>query len=229
MNGAGHIALKEKHPKWFKMKIERRELLKEIPPESAVNVLLACWEYLETMEVPEGLAPMEKIAFYAFFPDMEEAWANYEQKINARKKGGSNDNGRYRTISNETEEETEEESFSLQEKEKSIKPRRKRPGSLPRKERGEYGWVKLTDAELERLLAEFGEAETARAIQYVDESAQSTGNKNRWKDWNLVVRKCIRGKWGQGKGEQSQPSAPDVPVGMRRETGPDGLTKWVRT
>lgn len=113
-------------------------------------------------------------------------------------------------------------------KEESITTGRKRPGTLPRKERGEYGWVKLTDAELERLVAEFGEAETARAIQYIDESAQSTGNKNKWKDWNLVVRKCIRGKWGQGSGEAASPSVPDVPEGMRQETGPDGRTRWVR-
>ena len=96
-------------------------------------------------------------------------------------------------------------------KEESITTGRKRPGTLPRKERGEYGWVKLTDAELERLVAEFGEAETARAIQYIDESAQS-----------------IRGKWGQGSGEPATPSVPDVPEGMRQETGPDGRTRWVR-
>lgn len=93
---------------------------------------------------------------------------------------------------------------------------------------GEYHWVKLTQGQHDRLVAEFGEAETARAIQYIDESAQSTGNKNKWKDWNLVVRKCIRGKWGQGSGEAASPSVPDVPEGMRQETGPDGRTRWVR-
>lgn len=77
---------KEKHPTWFKMKIERRQLIKQLPAETAVNVLLACWDYLETGEIPESLQPMEKIAFSAFFPDMEEAWARYEQRINARNK-----------------------------------------------------------------------------------------------------------------------------------------------
>ena len=78
--------IKEKHPTWFKMKIERRKLIRDLPSETAVNVLLACWDYLETMETPEGLSPIEKIAFPAFFPDMEEAWTRYEQRINAKKK-----------------------------------------------------------------------------------------------------------------------------------------------
>nr|DAO93909.1 MAG TPA: replisome organizer [Bacteriophage sp.] len=61
---------------------------------------------------------------------------------------------------------------------------------------GQYGWVKLTDSEYSRLLADLGETELARCIAYVDESAQSTGNKNKWKDWNLTVRKCHRDGWG---------------------------------
>ena len=39
------------------------------------------------------------------------------------------------------------------------------------------------------LLGIHGEDTIKQAITYVDESAQSTGNKNRWKDWNLVLRK----------------------------------------
>lgn len=76
--------IKEKHPFWFKMRIERRQLIKQLPPETAVNVLLACWEYLETAEIPPELDPMERIAFSAFFPDMEEAWRLYEQRIKAK-------------------------------------------------------------------------------------------------------------------------------------------------
>lgn len=83
--------IKEKHPSWFKMKIERRQLIKQLPTETAVNVLLACYDYLETGEMPESLHPMERIAFSAFFPDMEEAWQRYEQRINARNKGTSTD------------------------------------------------------------------------------------------------------------------------------------------
>jgi hypothetical protein len=61
---------------------------------------------------------------------------------------------------------------------------------------GQYGWVKLTDAEYQRLVDEFGERVISHYITYIDESAQSNGNKNKWKDWNLVIRRAIKGKWG---------------------------------
>ena len=61
---------------------------------------------------------------------------------------------------------------------------------------GEYGWVRLTQEEYDRLLCDLGETELSRCIRYVDESAQSTGNKNKWSDWNLVLRKCSRDRWG---------------------------------
>lgn len=70
------------------------------------------------------------------------------------------------------------------------------PTKQTRKPHGEYGWVKLTDDEFNRLLNDLGEVEVKRCIAYVDESAQSTGNKNKWRDWNLVIRKCSRNGWG---------------------------------
>ena len=78
-------------------------------------------------------------------------------------------------------------------------PRRRRaapPEQKVRHKRGEYGWVKLTDEEFERLRHELGDEELQRCIAYIDESAQATGNKNKWKDWNLVIRKCNRDSWG---------------------------------
>ena len=57
----------------------------------------------------------------------------------------------------------------------------------------------LTEEEYERLQSEFGSEELLRCIKYVDESAQSTGNKNKWKDWNLVLRKCHRERCGMGR------------------------------
>lgn len=81
-----HEKLK-KHPNWFKMKLERRELIRQLAPETAVSVLLACWEYLETGEKPTNLSPIESVAFASFMPDMEEAWARYLQRINAKNNG----------------------------------------------------------------------------------------------------------------------------------------------
>ena len=79
------------------------------------------------------------------------------------------------------------------------------PKPPARKSYGKFGWVKLTDEEYHRLLNDFGEAEVKRCIAYVDESAQTTGNKNKWRDWNLVVRKCHREGWGR-KNQNYQPA-----------------------
>ena len=108
--------IKERHPTWFKMKIERRQLIRQLPTDTAVNVLLACWDYLETGETPETLLPMEKIAFSAFFPDMEEAWESYEKRIKNGSLGGRRANNRMGPYGTEedTEEETEEETECIQ-------------------------------------------------------------------------------------------------------------------
>lgn len=67
-----------------------------------------------------------------------------------------------------------------------------------RHKRGAFGWVKLTDAEYNRIISEFGEETALHYIAYVDESAEQTGNKNKWKNWNLTVRKAIKNRWGGG-------------------------------
>lgn len=67
---------------------------------------------------------------------------------------------------------------------------------------GEFGWVKLSDEEHAKLTADLGVEELERCIRYVDESAQQSGNRNRWKDWNLVIRKCSRDRWGLDRQQQ---------------------------
>lgn len=72
----------------------------------------------------------------------------------------------------------------------------KEPGKPIVRKYSEYGWVRLTDDQYQKLVEDIGEANAKRCIAYVDESAQTSGNKNKWKDWNLVVRKCHRDGWG---------------------------------
>ena len=73
-----------------------------------------------------------------------------------------------------------------------------KPTQFPtqKKKYGVYGWVRLTDEQYNKLLSDLGQMELDRCIQYIDESAQQTGNKNKWKDWNLVIRRCSRERWG---------------------------------
>ena len=72
-----------------------------------------------------------------------------------------------------------------------------KPPAPAKKPFSQYGWVKLTQEEYNRLVVDLGETEAKRCIDYVDEAAQSTGNKNTWKDWNIVVRQCSRNGWGK--------------------------------
>ena len=60
---------------------------------------------------------------------------------------------------------------------------------------GVYGRVLLTENELNRLYDELGQKEANSCINYVDELAETNGNKYKWKNWNLVVRKCHREQW----------------------------------
>ena len=71
------------------------------------------------------------------------------------------------------------------------------PAHAKRQKWGQYGWVLLTPEEHNRLMTDLGAAELDRCIRYIDEAAQSSGNKNKWKDWNLVIRRCSREGWGQ--------------------------------
>ena len=73
-----------------------------------------------------------------------------------------------------------------------------------RHKHGQYGWIRLSEKEYSRLSNDLGEAELKRCIAYVDEAAQSTGNKNKWRDWNLVLRRCHRDGWGVGKTSAKQ-------------------------
>ena len=78
-----------------------------------------------------------------------------------------------------------------------------KPPTPARRKYGAYGWVRLTDDEHDRLEHDLGAVELARCIAYIDESAQGNGNKNRWKDWNLVIRRCSREGWGRNRPQGS--------------------------
>lgn len=73
------------------------------------------------------------------------------------------------------------------------------PPTPARNARGDYGWVKLTDEEFQRLEQQLGADELRRCVAYIDESAQQTGNKNGWKDWFVVIQRCHREGWGPPK------------------------------
>ena len=84
---------------------------------------------------------------------------------------------------------------------------------------GQYGWIKLTDAQYQKLQKDIGQAELDRCIQYIDESAQSNHNKNHWTDWNLVIRRCYRGGWGLDTKPNSKPKQYTTATNYKAPTG----------
>lgn len=92
-------------------------------------------------------------------------------------------------------------------------PKSSKPKSEIKYKYGEYGWVQLSDEQYGSLLRDLGQVELDRCISYIDESAQSSGNKNRWKDWNLVIRRCHREGWGLRRQSYGQAQAPKQQAG----------------
>jgi hypothetical protein len=91
---------------------------------------------------------------------------------------------------------------------------------------GEYGWIRLTDIQYQRLLNELGQAELERCIKLIDESAQGTGNKNKWKDWNLTIRRCSREKWGvKSYGSPTAPKSKPIYQSQQTQQTPEQARK----
>ena len=60
---------------------------------------------------------------------------------------------------------------------------------------GEYKRIRLKDSQYEKLVTEFGKDKTDLAITKLDEYVQSNNNKNKYKDFYLVLRKVIKENW----------------------------------
>lgn len=114
----------------------------------------------------------------------------------------------------EKENEKKNEKKNKKEKESIL-----RPGAAPAEAEktvyGKFGWIRLSAQEHARLLGELGQAELDRCIAYIDESAQSTGNKNHWLDWEVVLRRCHTNGWGLERRAQRQ----EIPKGASGRLG----------
>ena len=81
--------------------------------------------------------------------------------------------------------------------EESIKEESTLPSTPPSKHKyGEYGCVLLTTSQYDKLVSDYGDKNYIdKVINRVDELCKMTGNKYKWKDFNLVIRKVIRENW----------------------------------
>lgn len=60
---------------------------------------------------------------------------------------------------------------------------------------GTYKRIKLTEEQYNKLIDEFGENYIKQIIEKLDEYVESNNNKNKYSNYNLVIRKAIREKW----------------------------------
>lgn len=93
---------------------------------------------------------------------------------------------------------------------------------------GEFGWVKLTAAQYERLKDRLGYEELHRCITYVDEAAQSTGNRNRWKDWYLVLRRCHENQWYEKRHISTKQDIPKGASGILGDAELEAIQRVLR-
>ena len=60
---------------------------------------------------------------------------------------------------------------------------------------GTYKRIKLTEEQYQKLKEEFGEDYINQVINKLDEYVESNNNKNKYSNYNLVIRKAIRENW----------------------------------
>lgn len=172
-------------------------------PESRAQAYDAICAYALYGQEPnlDSFSDFSAIAFELIKPNLDSS----RKKAENGKAGGSKKQNKSKKEANKKQEQIESENEDKKEKEKENKIEIEKEceyNNTPIIEKvekikfGEYGWVKLKPEDYNRLISDYGESEVKRAIRYIDESSQSSGNKNKWKDWNLVVRRCIREGWG---------------------------------
>lgn len=164
------------------------EAISPLPKTVQVEAIMALCAYALDDVEPDGLSPMAAALFLLVRPSLDAS-----AKMSS---GGKKRAKRPQPAAEDPAPQAEPREEPAQEEAPSEKKAPAKPPAPLRKARAPYGWVKLTDAEYERLCRDLGEAEATYWIRLVDEMAQSTWNKNGWKDWNLTVRRAAREKWG---------------------------------
>lgn len=219
-----------------------RRSCEKLTDQELGRLFRALLDYSETGISPD-LTGRESIAFDFIACDIDRAKEAYEKRCASNAENGKK-GGRPKTEKTEGflekpngffENPTKPKKAKEKEKEKEKKKEKEnvkesigaagdQPPTLPRHKYGEYGWVKLTDDEYNRLLDDLGETELLRCIKYVDESAQGNHNKNKWSDWNLVVRKCHRDGWGLK--QKSKHDAGSYLESQKQRDGADWMLKY---
>ena len=179
----------------------------ELTKEQVGSLTLAMMRFQSRGEMPVDLDPMCKVFWSVIHEDLKRARLKYDTAVANGKKGGRPPNSPKKAEqTNENPEKgiTKTESKTTTKTESTPQSTSTNTGSAPavaagvcgeKKSFGEFGWIKLTQAQHEKLVTMMGHEELNRCIVYIDELAQSTGNRSRWKDWYLILRRCHEKRW----------------------------------
>lgn len=194
------------------------EAIRTLSAKDREKLIMAICEYALDEKEPE-LSGAAAACFVLVRPTLDVGRRKSENRTGTNQKQTKN---KTKTNEEQTRKEKEKEKEKEGEKEKEKERERECDSTPPtpsptKHKHGEYGRVLLTDEQYAKLLGDLGEAELERCIAYVDESAQRTGNKNGWKDWELVIRKCHREGWGMRETQRERSSNPFLD--MLREEG----------
>ena len=186
-------------------------------------------EYQFEGKEPENVPKSLKLAWSFLRKDLDDARVQYETRVQNGRKGGRPK--KQPSKPEETGENREKvmsmsRSMSMSKSMSRSMSRSINTGSAPavnagvcgeKNSFGEFGWIKLTDAQYEKLVTMMGHEELNRCIVYIDELAQSTGNRSRWKDWYLILRRCHEKRWHEtGCRTEKQ----EIPKGASGVLGP---------
>ena len=86
-------------------------------------------------------------------------------------------------------------SLDILEENKEIKNKETKEPKNTKKKYGKYQRILLTNDEFRKLCEEFGKEYIEKVIDRIDEYVEENNNKNKYKNFNLVIRKAIRDNW----------------------------------
>lgn len=69
---------------------------------------------------------------------------------------------------------------------------------------GTYGRIRLTDKQYQKLIEDFSKEVVDTKINQLDEYVEMNNNKNKYKNFNLVLRKAIRENWFENNNAKQQ-------------------------
>lgn len=189
------------------------------------DLFLTMMDYQFEGKEPEELDNGLSVLWAVIQQDLDYARKRYETSVLNGKKGGrkkkqqpaetQNNLQEGKTITESiTESKSITKSISNTDTEEMVSA--KADLSVCQRTYGEFGWIRLSDSEYCDLVQEMGADELIRCINYIDESAQSTGNRNNWLNWHMVLRRCYRNRWHEDRRSYHRS---DVSNGARGELG----------